>query len=94
MKTKLISSLLIISTIFGSSLISCSNHDSEENKNNILDILTPPGIKKAKVNETTYTLTATITPSEATIKLLDWSINFVNPSSEWAKGKMLRIMYR
>lgn len=87
MKAKLISSLLIISTIFGSSLTSCTDHDLEANKNNILDIVTPPEIKKTKVNETTYTLTATITPSEATIKLLDWSINFVNPSSEWAKGK-------
>lgn len=37
--------------------------------------------------ETAYTLTATITPSNATNKSVDWSVAFVNPSSSWAKGK-------
>lgn len=37
--------------------------------------------------ETAYTLTATITPSNATNKSVDWSVAFVNPSSAWAKGK-------
>ena len=37
--------------------------------------------------EAAYTLTATITPSNATNKALDWSVSFVNPESEWASGK-------
>lgn len=46
-------------------------------------------IKKVKVNETTYKLTATITPDHATKKDLNWSIAFKNPESAWAKGKNL-----
>ena len=37
--------------------------------------------------ETAYQLTATITPENATNKAVDWTIAFVNPSSEWATGK-------
>lgn len=37
--------------------------------------------------ETAYTLTATITPSYAVNKTVDWSVAFVNPSSSWANGK-------
>lgn len=37
--------------------------------------------------EAAYTLTATITPSNATNKALDWSVEFVNPESAWANGK-------
>lgn len=37
--------------------------------------------------ETAYTLTATIEPAGATNKAVDWSVEFVNPSSEWANGK-------
>ncbi len=37
--------------------------------------------------ETAYQLTATVTPQEATEKAVDWSVAFVNPSSEWATGK-------
>ena len=37
--------------------------------------------------ETAYTLTATITPSYAANKTVDWSVAFVNPSSSWANGK-------
>lgn len=37
--------------------------------------------------ETAYQLTATITPENATNKAVDWTIAFVNPSSEWASGK-------
>lgn len=37
--------------------------------------------------ETAYTLTATITPSNATIQDVDWSVSFVNNSSAWATGK-------
>ena len=37
--------------------------------------------------EAAYTLTATVTPSNATNKALDWSVAFVNPSSAWANGK-------
>lgn len=37
--------------------------------------------------ETAYTLTATITPSNATNKAVDWSVSFVNASSAWATGK-------
>ena len=33
------------------------------------------------------TLTATVKPNDATNKAVDWSIAFVNPSSEWATGK-------
>lgn len=33
------------------------------------------------------TLTATITPSTATDKTVDWSVEFVNASSSWASGK-------
>lgn len=37
--------------------------------------------------ETAYQLTATITPSNATIQDVDWSVSFVNNSSAWATGK-------
>ena len=37
--------------------------------------------------ETAYSLTATITPDNATNKAVDWTIVFVNASSEWATGK-------
>ena len=37
--------------------------------------------------ETAYQLTATITPSNATNKAVDWSVAFVNASSSWASGK-------
>ena len=37
--------------------------------------------------ESAYTLTATITPSYAVDKTVDWSVAFVAPSSEWATGK-------
>ena len=37
--------------------------------------------------ESAYTLTATITPDNATNKAVDWSVAFVNPSSAWASGK-------
>lgn len=37
--------------------------------------------------ETAFQLTATITPENATNKAVDWTIGFVNPSSEWATGK-------
>lgn len=35
--------------------------------------------------------TATITPSNATNKEVDWAIAFKNPDSEWATGKTLTI---
>lgn len=34
-----------------------------------------------------HTIVATITPSNATYKQLDWSVEFSNPSSSWATGK-------
>ena len=37
--------------------------------------------------ENAYTLTATIEPSNASNKAVDWSVEFVDPSSEWARGK-------
>ncbi len=37
--------------------------------------------------ETAYTLTATITPSDAANKAVDWTIAFTNASSEWATEK-------
>ena len=37
--------------------------------------------------DTAYQLTATITPENATNKAVDWTIAFVNASSEWATGK-------
>ena len=37
--------------------------------------------------ESAYTLTATITPDDASNKAVDWSVAFVNPSSAWATGK-------
>ena len=37
--------------------------------------------------ETAYTLTATITPADATNKAVDWTVAFANPSSAWANGK-------
>lgn len=33
------------------------------------------------------TLTATVEPDSAPNKLVDWTVSFVNPSSEWANGK-------
>ena len=37
--------------------------------------------------ENAYTLTATIEPSNASNRAVDWSVEFVDPSSEWATGK-------
>lgn len=37
--------------------------------------------------ETAYTLTATIKPENATDKAVDWSVEFVNPESDWANDK-------
>lgn len=37
--------------------------------------------------ETAGTITATITPSNATYKSLDWSVAWANASSSWATGK-------
>lgn len=37
--------------------------------------------------ETAGTITATITPSNATYKTLDWSVAWANANSSWAKGK-------
>lgn len=37
--------------------------------------------------ETAYQLTATITPSNATNKAVDWTVAFVTPTSSWASGK-------
>lgn len=37
--------------------------------------------------ESAYTLTATVEPSNAVNKAVDWSVAFVNPSSSWATGK-------
>ena len=42
--------------------------------------------------ETAYTLTATIVPDTATDTSVDWEVAFVNPSSEWATDKAVRIM--
>ena len=37
--------------------------------------------------ENAYTLTATITPSDAAYHGVDWTITWSNPSSSWASGK-------
>lgn len=37
--------------------------------------------------ETAYTLTATVSPPSATGQELLWSVDWVNPNNEWAKGK-------
>lgn len=37
--------------------------------------------------ETSYTLTATVTPSEASNKQVDWYASWANGSSSWASGK-------
>ena len=37
--------------------------------------------------ETAYTLTATITPENASNKAVDWSVEFVDAGAEWATGK-------
>ena len=37
--------------------------------------------------ENAYTLTATVLPENASNKAVDWSVEFVDPSSEWATGK-------
>lgn len=37
--------------------------------------------------ENAYTLTASLTPSDANNQLVDWSVTWKNPSSAWASGK-------
>lgn len=37
--------------------------------------------------ENAYTLTATVTPASASNKAVDWSVEFVDASDEWATGK-------
>ena len=37
--------------------------------------------------ESAYMLTATIEPENASNKAVDWSVEFVDPSSSWASGK-------
>lgn len=39
--------------------------------------------------ETAYALTATVTPANAYVQGIDWTIEFVNASSEWASGKSI-----
>ena len=39
------------------------------------------------VAETAYTLTATVNPSYTTNPVVNWSVNWQNPSSAWANGK-------
>lgn len=39
------------------------------------------------IAESAYTLTATITPSDAANKKVDWTVAFKNGSSTWASGK-------
>ena len=39
------------------------------------------------LSEGAYTLIATVTPSNAYNKALEWSVSFVDPSSSWANGK-------
>lgn len=41
------------------------------------------------VSSSPITLEATITPDTATDKSVKWSVSFVNPSSEWATGKIV-----
>lgn len=41
----------------------------------------------ADTADTAYTLTATVQPSYATDKTVDWSVAFVDPESDWATGK-------
>ncbi len=44
------------------------------------------GLSPASV-ELAMTLTATITPEDATNKAVDWTVEFVDAQSEWASGK-------
>lgn len=37
--------------------------------------------------ESAYTLTATVTPADASNKKLDWTLTFANASSSWSTGK-------
>ena len=41
----------------------------------------------AATAETAYTVTATVLPEDAGNKNLNWSVSFVDPSSDWAQGK-------
>lgn len=61
-------------------------------------VITPDNSKKMSLSvaalasedgdaSNSYTVTATITPSDATNKYLSWSLAFENASSEWASGK-------
>lgn len=43
----------------------------------------------ATIAANSQTLTATVTPSDATNKVVDWSIAWKNSSSTWAKGKTI-----
>ena len=46
-----------------------------------------PNTGEASDTASTYVLTATVEPNYAANKAVDWSVAFVNASSEWATGK-------
>ena len=51
---------------------------------NVSPKLTP---RLARVSDTEYKVTATLTPVDTTENLLSWNLAFKNPSSTWATGK-------
>lgn len=87
----------VLGVIFG------MNHSSEDlnvskdmsNQDNIVvsateenGIMLTSGVATTAADgSTTRTLTAKLTPENAVGLLLDWSVSFANPESDWAKGK-------
>lgn len=91
----------VLTTVLG--VVFGMNHSSEDlnvskdmsNQDNIVvsateenGIMLTSGVATTAADgSTTRTLTAKLTPENAVGLLLDWSVSFANPESDWAKGK-------
>ncbi len=65
--------------------------DGESNGITVMSAMLPRSAYSAngisEQSDTAYTLTATITPENADVTAVDWSVAWKNPASSWASGK-------